>query len=234
MKKFLFNIILLAGSVPAFAQEVSAPIDSLSYAVGVLAGEQTKQLMDASKQRFEKMNATFDETVMKAAMNAVLNGEKVPFNAQQAVNMLNSALEKAHKEMLENNKKKGEEFLAQNAKVKGVVTTASGLQYKIIKKVKKGEIPADSSRVKVHYEGHTLNGKVFDSSYKRGEPAEFGVKGVIKGWTEVLQLMPVGSKWEVYIPSDLGYGERGTPSGDIAPNETLVFTIELLEIVKKQ
>ncbi len=220
-------------TIPAFAQDATMPTDSLSYAVGVLAGEQTKQLMETSKQRFVTMNATFDEAVMKAAMNAVINGEAVPFNVQQAVNMLNGAMEKAHQEMLENNKKKGEEFLAENGKKKGVVTTASGLQYKIINKVKKGEIPADSSTVKVHYEGHTLDGKVFDSSYQRGEPAEFGVKQVIKGWTEVLQLMPVGSKWEVYIPSKLGYGEHGTPNGDIAPNETLVFTIELLEIVKK-
>lgn len=233
MKKLLFNILLLAGAVPAFADGV-IPTDSLSYAVGVLAGEQTKQLMEMSRSRFAAMNVTFDEELFKTTMMAILNGEKSPLTGESAVDMLNGAMQKAHEAKMAANKKKGEEFLAENAKQKGVVTTASGLQYKILKKVKKGEVPADSSTVKVHYEGRTLDGNVFDSSYKRGEPTSFGVKQVIKGWTEVLQLMPVGSKWEVYIPSELAYGEHGTPNGDIAPNETLVFTIELLEIVKKK
>ncbi len=232
MKKLFFNILLLLGAVPAFADGVM-PSDSLSYAVGVLAGEEVKQLFEMSRARFATMNVSFDDELAKQTIIAVLNGEKASLTGESAVKMLNSAMEKAHEEMLAANKKKGEDFLAENAKQKGVVTTASGLQYKILKKVKKGEVPADSSTVKVHYEGRTLDGNVFDSSYQRGEPTSFGVKQVIKGWTEVLQLMPVGSKWEVYIPSELAYGEHGAGE-NIKPNETLIFTIELLEIVKKK
>jgi FKBP-type peptidyl-prolyl cis-trans isomerase len=124
----------------------------------------------------------------------------------------------------------GQAFLAENATKEGVVALESGLQYKV-EKMGEGDKPALEDRVKVHYTGKLLNGEVFDSSMERGEPAVFGLRGVIKGWTEILQLMPVGSKWTVYIPSDLAYGERG--GGDKIPgNSTLIFDIELLEIVK--
>ena len=123
----------------------------------------------------------------------------------------------------------GEQFLAKNKKQKGVTTTASGLQYKVIT-AGTGEKPTATDRVKVHYRGTLLDGTEFDSSYKRNEPTTFGVNQVIKGWTEALQLMPVGSKWELYIPQELAYGSRAT--GNIPPFSTLVFEVELLEIVK--
>ncbi|MBQ8968138.1 MAG: FKBP-type peptidyl-prolyl cis-trans isomerase [Bacteroidaceae bacterium] len=127
------------------------------------------------------------------------------------------------------NRRAGEEFLAQNAKQKDVVTLPSGLQYKVLTKGE-GEVPTATQRVKVNYEGHLIDGTEFDSSYKRNEPATFGCNQVIKGWTEALTLMPVGSKWELYIPQELAYGDRET--GNIPPYSTLIFTVELLEIVK--
>lgn len=127
------------------------------------------------------------------------------------------------------NRKACEEYLKQNAKNKGVHTTASGLQYRILTEGQ-GEKPSANDRVKVHYRGTLIDGTEFDSSYKRNQPATFGVNQVIAGWTEALQLMPVGSKWEIVIPAALGYGER--ESGTIPPFSTLIFEVELLEIVK--
>ncbi len=118
------------------------------------------------------------------------------------------------------------QFLEENSKREGVVTLPSGLQYEILQEGS-GEKPSDTSRVTVHYEGRLSDGNVFDSSYKRGQPATFGVRQVISGWTEALQLMPVGSKWRLFIPSELGYGARGA-GGSIPPNAVLVFDVELL------
>lgn len=125
------------------------------------------------------------------------------------------------------NKKQADAFFAENTKKEGVVTLESGLQYKIITEGK-GEIPSADTTVEVNYRGTLLNGEEFDSSYKRGQPVSFPVKGVIKGWTEALQLMPVGSKWELYIPAELAYGPGGT--GPIGPNSALVFEVDLLSI----
>ncbi|MBR0048139.1 MAG: FKBP-type peptidyl-prolyl cis-trans isomerase [Prevotella sp.] len=127
------------------------------------------------------------------------------------------------------NKAEGEKFLADNAKKEGIKTLPGGVQYKVIKEGA-GAIPTDSSTVKVHYEGRTLDGNVFDSSYKRGEPIELRANQVIKGWTDALVHMPAGSVWEVYIPQDLAYGER--EQGQIKPFSALIFKIELVEIVK--
>lgn len=135
-------------------------------------------------------------------------------------------------EVLALKKKQGEEFLAANKKKAGVTTTASGLQYKVIN-AGTGPKPTADSTVKTHYHGTLIDGTVFDSSVTRGEPVEFPVKGVIPGWTEALQLMPVGSKWQLVIPSDLAYGPNGTPDGTIAPNSTLIFEVELLAILPK-
>lgn len=123
----------------------------------------------------------------------------------------------------------GEEFLKKNAKADSVQTTASGLQYKILTKGT-GEIPQATDKVKVHYEGHLIDGTEFDSSYKRDKPTTFPANQVIKGWTEALTMMPVGSKWMLYIPQELAYGDR--EQGKITPFSTLIFTVELLEIVK--
>jgi FKBP-type peptidyl-prolyl cis-trans isomerase FklB len=130
------------------------------------------------------------------------------------------------------NKKAGEDFLAKNAKAEGVKVLDGGVQYKVIKEGT-GALPKDTSLVKVHYEGKTLDGKVFDSSYKRGEPANFRANQVIKGWTEALVHMPAGSIWEVYIPQELAYGER-QQGADIKPFSMLIFKIELLEVDGKK
>ena len=130
------------------------------------------------------------------------------------------------------NKKAGEEFLAKNAKAEGVKVLDGGVQYKVIKEGT-GALPKDTSLVKVHYEGKTLDGKVFDSSYKRGEPANFRANQVIKGWTEALVHMPAGSIWEVYIPQELAYGER-QQGADIKPFSMMIFKIELLEVDGKK
>ena len=125
-------------------------------------------------------------------------------------------------------REKGEAFLAENAKKEGVKTLPSGLQYKVVKEGT-GKQPSKSDTVSVHYKGTLIDGREFDSSYKRGEPAEFPVSGVIKGWTEILQLMKEGAKYQVFIPWQLAYGERG--AGDlIGPHETLVFDVELLKV----
>jgi FKBP-type peptidyl-prolyl cis-trans isomerase FklB len=123
----------------------------------------------------------------------------------------------------------GEKWLKENAKKEGVVTTASGLQYKILKEGT-GEKPLATDKISVHYHGTLIDGTVFDSSVERGQPVEFTVSGVIPGWTEALLLMPIGSKWEIYIPASLGYGERGA-GGVIPGNATLIFQVELLSIV---
>ena len=127
------------------------------------------------------------------------------------------------------NKKAGDAYLAANKAKPGVVTLPSGLQYKILKEGT-GPKPTATDTVECNYTGTLINGTEFDSSAKHGGPAKFPVNGVIKGWTEALQLMPVGSKWQLFIPSDLAYGERGTPDGSIGPNSTLVFDVELLSI----
>jgi FKBP-type peptidyl-prolyl cis-trans isomerase FklB len=130
------------------------------------------------------------------------------------------------------NRKEGEEFLAANKSKPGVVTLPSGLQYKVLKEGT-GPKPSAGDTVSCNYRGTLINGKEFDSSYKRGQPTSFPVGGVIKGWTEALQLMPVGSKWQLFIPSELGYGDRGT-GGDIGPGETLIFEVELVSIVEQK
>ena len=128
------------------------------------------------------------------------------------------------------NKAAGEAFLAENAKKEGVVTTESGLQYKVMKEGK-GEVPTATSTVKVNYKGTLIDGTEFDSSYKRNEPTTFRANQVIKGWTEALTMMPVGSKWELYIPQELAYGARET-GGSIKPFSALIFEVELLEVVQ--
>ncbi|WP_300949557.1 FKBP-type peptidyl-prolyl cis-trans isomerase, partial [Phocaeicola sartorii] len=137
--------------------------------------------------------------------------------------------EKATEAQFAENKAAGEKFLAENAKKEGVKTTPSGLQYKVIKEGN-GAIPTDSSKVKVNYKGTLIDGTQFDSSYDRKEPTTFKANQVIKGWTEALTMMPVGSKWELYIPQDLAYGSR--EAGQIKPFSTLIFEVELVDIEK--
>ena len=138
---------------------------------------------------------------------------------------MQAAKAEQHKEAIA----EGENFLAENAKRDGVVTTESGLQYEVLT-TGEGAKPTADSTVRTHYHGTLINGSVFDRSYDRGQPAEFPVGGVIKGWTEALQMMPVGSKWRLYVPHNLAYGEQGA-GGAIAPYSTLVFDVELLDIL---
>ena len=147
-----------------------------------------------------------------------------------AQNMMRSI--KAKEKEFGANKKAGEDFLKENAKKEGVVTLPSGVQYKVLVEGK-GAIPADTSRVKVNYEGRTLDGKVFDSSYKRGQATDFRANQVIKGWTDALTHMPAGSTWEIYVPQELAYGER-QQGADIKPFSMLIFKIELLEVDPKK
>lgn len=162
-----------------------------------------------------------------AHKNGLMSMEKAQMYTRTQMDAIK---EKATAEKYADNKVAGEKFLAENKGKEGVETTASGLQYKIITKGN-GAIPADSSKVKVNYKGTLIDGTEFDSSYKRNEPATFRANQVIKGWTEALTMMPVGSKWELYIPYDLAYGSRES-GGQIKPFSTLIFEVELLGIEK--
>lgn len=164
------------------------------------------------------------------ALQDVYNGVKPEFDDQQTRMYVNQYFAELQEKAGEENKKEGAAFLAENAKNEKVITTKSGLQYEIVVEGK-GEKPSATSTVRCHYEGRLINGTVFDSSYRRNQPADFPVNQVIAGWTEALQLMPVGSKWRLFIPSNLAYGEHGAGEA-IAPNSTLIFDVELLEIVK--
>lgn len=171
-----------------------------------------------------------------AGLKAVLTGTKPEIPFEEAASLLDKYFaeieEKQRSEaaaMGAAMKKEGEEFLAANAKKEGVKVLPSGLQYKVITEGK-GRKPGRTDKVKCHYLGTFPDGTKFDSSYDRGEPAVFGVNQVIAGWTEALQLMGEGSKWELYIPYNLGYGEHGAP-GAIPPYSTLVFTVELIEVL---
>lgn len=201
-------------------------LDSVSYALGVNVSESFKNqgvdglngtLLAKGYADFSKGNPVID------GVNA-LNVLQAFMTKQQALKAEASKLEAAP--MIA----EGEAFLAENAKRPEVTTLPSGLQYEIIKEGK-GEIPSIASKVSTHYHGTLIDGTVFDSSVERGQPAQFGVGQVIAGWTEALQLMPVGSKWKLYIPYNLAYGERGS-GARIKPYSALVFDIELLEIIK--
>lgn len=176
---------------------------------------------------------TVDIKLIKQGLVNGMKGSNIQMTAEEAQTYLNATMQKLQEKRMQEqngpNKAAGEVFLKENAKKAGVVTTASGLQYEVIKKGT-GALPNDTSRVKVHYHGTLIDGTVFDSSVDRGEPAVFGVNQVIKGWTEALKLMPVGSKYKLYIPQELAYGSQSM--GNIKPFSALIFEVELIGIEK--
>ena len=195
-------------------------MDKVSYALGLSIGNnfQNSGINDLQIEDFVK------------GLKDILGGQTPEISYDEAKQVINDYFMKLQKEKFEINKKAGEEFLNINKGKAGVVTLPSGLQYQVLQKGE-GPKPTASDKVKCHYHGTLINGTVFDSSVQRGEPAVFGVSQVLPGWVEALQLMPVGSKWRLFIPSDLAYGEHGAGEA-IEPNSALVFDVELLDIVK--
>jgi FKBP-type peptidyl-prolyl cis-trans isomerase FklB len=205
--------------------------DKFSYALGMNIG-------NGYKQGLEKQSVEFDANLVAQGVKDAMSGAKTRLTEEEAKAVLTEVQTEVNKERQEKmkeaaakDKAEGEAFLAANKSKEGVVTLPSGLQYKILT-AGIGPKPKASDEVVCNYRGTLIDGTEFDSSYKRGKPATFGVSQVIKGWTEALQLMPVGSKWQLFVPSDLAYGERGA-GAQIGPNSTLIFDVDLISIVDK-
>jgi len=239
-----------AGNTPQAAPTAKAPVkktataatsappaplktrkEKFSYALGMDIGTQVGG-------NLKKQSVEVDWNLTAEGLKDVMSGGKTRLTQEEAKAVLDEVQAEVRKEQQEKmlqaaatNKAEGEKFLAANKTKEGVVTLPSGLQYKILK-AGDGPKPTASDQVVCNYRGTLINGTEFDSSYKRGQPATFGVGQVIKGWTEALQLMPVGSKWQLFIPSSLAYGERGA-GAEIGPNATLIFEVELLSIQDK-
>lgn len=198
--------------------------DKVSYSIGLDIGT-----------NFKRQSVDLDSKALAAGIADGLSGGKPLLTEDEVRKVLAqfqqqmaAKAQQAAQQLAEKNQKAGEAFLAENKKKKGVITLPSGLQYQVIK-AGTGKIPKATDTVTTHYRGTLIDGTEFDSSYTRGEPASFQVNGVIKGWTEALQLMKVGSKWQLFIPSNLAYGPQGAGQV-IGPNATLIFEIELLSI----
>jgi FKBP-type peptidyl-prolyl cis-trans isomerase FklB len=216
------SVLLVATPVFA-ADDLKTDDQKFGYAIGFQIGQNLKN----------QGLGDIDVKAMSQAISDVLKDQDLQLSMEQ----MQQAVQAKQQKMMADREAKGgeakaagEKFLAENKKKPGVKTLDSGIQYKVITEGK-GEKPAPDSTVVAHYSGKLINGTEFDSSYKRGEPATFPLNGVIKGWQEILPMMSVGSKWEVYIPSELAYGERGA-GANIGPNETLIFDIELVDIKK--
>jgi len=238
MKNFLILIICIASTVICQAQvkkpvTKKAPVtkastsifknstDSFSYAIG-LEGAAYYKSQGAT---------TINSALVKKAFDDVYGKKTLLLTPQQSTMTIQNKLKKYMENKNAKVKEEGKKFLAENKKRQGVVELPSGLQYEIIT-AGTGEKPKATDTVKAHYAGRLITGEEFDNSYKRGEPLQIPVGGVIQGWVEALQLMPVGSKWKLFIPSDLGYGERGA-GGSIPGGAALVFDIELIEILNR-
>jgi len=233
MKRFAFYAVAVSmlfvtgcktGGGVASKSELATERDKFSYAIGTDIGASLKEFKDE-----------VDLSVMFQGIKDHLDGKPALLSDQDNRTVKETVFKRIaevkQKEELakaETNKAAGEKFLADNAKKKGVITTTTGLQYEVVKEGA-GPKPKETDMVKVHYAGTTIAGKEFDSSIKRGEPVTFPVNRVIPGWTEALQLMTVGSKYKLYIPSALAYGERAA-GPDIGPNEVLIFDVELISI----
>lgn len=219
---------ILAGMVVtshmAFAQkiELKTDVQKASYTIGQQIGKNMRE-----------QGLEIDVDILAASIKEALAAKPSQMSEQdmqQAMMQLQQTMQKKQEELAAVNLDKGKKYLEENKKKSDVKTTATGLQYKIVKEGS-GESPKDESIVKVHYKGTLLDGSEFDSSYKRNKPAEFPVNGVIKGWTEALKMMKPGAKWELAIPADLAYGPMGRPG--IPPNSVLLFDVELLEVQNK-
>lgn len=236
MKKrnFILGSALFAGLALSSCSDSAVPstaklaneMDSVSYALGLNIGA------DLSKNMENFPGGSVNKDAMIVGLVQALKGDSANYkmNPNDIQEFLQTYFQRASEEERMKAQLKNEEFLSENKKKDGVVVTESGLQYKVITQGT-GAKPKAEDVVRVHYTGKLTDGTVFDSSVQRGEPAEFPVNQVIPGWTEALQLMPIGSKWELTIPAKLGYGER--PAGPIPANSILQFEVELLDIVKK-
>ena len=209
----------IKSTVPA---GLKTPNDTLSYALGLEGASYYKS------KGFTNVNSL----MVKKAFDDVFAGKNILLTPNQANLCIQNKMQENVMVLAASEKDAGRKFLEENKKRAGVVELPSGLQYEIITKGT-GAIPKATDTVSANYIGGLTNGKEFDNSYKRGQPIEIPVTGVIQGWIQALQLMPVGSKWKLYIPSDLGYGDRGAPNGGIPGGAALVFTVELLAIVHK-
>ncbi|WP_297271993.1 FKBP-type peptidyl-prolyl cis-trans isomerase [uncultured Bacteroides sp.] len=203
-----------------FATHFKTTMDKFSYAIGLGIG-----------QNLLSMGAKgIDVEDFAQAIKDVLDGNKTAITHTEARDIVNKYFEEMEQKMNAANIEAGKKFLEENKKRPGVITLPSGLQYEVVKEGNIGKYAKATDRVKCHYEGTLIDGTLFDSSIKRGEPAVFGVNQVIPGWVEALQLMPEGAKWKLYIPSDLAYGAQG--AGEmIPPHSTLIFEVELLQIL---
>ena len=200
--------------------------EQVSYVIGMQIGESLKGAKDE-----------VDLDTLFKAVRSTIDGKEPLMTQEEAMQVMQDfSMRMQAKQMAEfqeagkRNAEEGEKFFAENGKKQGVQTTDSGLQYEVLT-AGEGARPSAGDTVRVHYRGSLLDGEVFDGSYARGEPVEFALAQVVPGWQEGLQLMPVGSKYRLWIPGKLGYGEQGTPGGPIGPNATLVFEVELLDIV---
>ena len=223
MKHFVATLALAAVATSIFAQDKPFPLkdlkDKASYSIGVDIG-----------MNFKKQNMDLNADALAAGARDALSGKPQvnPNEIREIMTQWQQEFGEKQKVMATKNQADGEKYLAENKKKEGVKTTASGLQYKSLKEGA-GPQPKASDTVTVNYRGTLIDGTEFDSSYKRGEPATFPLNGVIKGWTEGLQLMKKGSKFQFVIPPNLAYGERAV-GADIGPNSTLVFDVELLDV----
>ncbi|MEN7549750.1 FKBP-type peptidyl-prolyl cis-trans isomerase [Rapidithrix thailandica] len=209
------------------AEDISVDMNEekqkISYSIGVNIGSGLKS---------SGLKDDLDTEIISKAIQDVLADKELLCSQEEAgQNIQTYMMAKQNKDNQEN-LEKGQKFLEENAKIEGIVSLENGLQYQVLNEGN-GEKPTTEDKVKVHYHGTLIDGTVFDSSVERGEPATFGVTQVIKGWTEILQLMSVGSKWKVFIPTELAYSTNVRPGGPIPANATLIFEIELLEIVKE-
>lgn len=204
------------------SQDYTSVEARVSYGIGRQMGQQLLE---------NPFDGIVNEAVAQGLLDALAGKEMTISNTdmQAAFEEINNRMQAKQAEQSKTQAAAGEAFLAENAKKTGITVTASGLQYEVITQGT-GAIPTATSKVKTHYHGTLIDGTVFDSSVKRGQPIDFPVNGVIAGWTEALQLMPVGSKWRLYIPHNLAYGERGA-GASIAPYSALIFDVELIDII---